>query len=162
MNLGKLLSAGKSIFGGGEPAAYRRNKRVYLPKFNAEKNPFTPKAPEPAPVTAVPETKKVPAPAVAKPAPAPAMSAARPVRATSWTSKLNPFRAPEPVRRAAPNVVQPELSLDAVKVVHNDLAAADIEIVPVKSRTVAPAEAPVLSPSRGAWKFTGEQLVKPV
>lgn len=148
MNLGKLLGAGKSIFGGGEPAAYRQNKRVYLPRFNAAKNPFVPKAPEPAPMM----EKK----------PAASAQSARPARATNWTTRLNPFRPPEPVRPVAPAVVQPELSLDAVKVVSNDLAAADIEIVPVKSRTVAPLETMPLPPSRGAWEFAGERLVKPV
>ena len=47
MNLGKLLGAGKSFFGGKGVVAYRENKRIYLPKFNAEKNPFLPKAAEP-------------------------------------------------------------------------------------------------------------------
>ena len=66
MNLGKLLGAGKTFFGGGDKVAYRENKHIYLPKFNAEKNPFAPKAAEPAPGTA-PEAKKVSAPAVARP-----------------------------------------------------------------------------------------------
>ena len=37
MNLGKLLGAGKSFFGGGGKVAYRTDKSFYLPKFNAEK-----------------------------------------------------------------------------------------------------------------------------
>ena len=149
MNLGKLLGAGKSFFGGGGNVAYREDKKFNLPKFNADKNPFAPKPAPPATVAA-PETKKVftPPPAVG------------PVRATSWKDKLNPFRAPEPPRLAPANAVQVELSLEAVKVVHNDLADADIEIVPVKSRTASPAEAPVLPPTRSAWEFLGERLVK--
>jgi hypothetical protein len=55
--------------------------------------------------------------------------------------------------------VQPEFSLDAVKVVHNDLADADIEIVPVKSHAAAPA-VPVLPPARRAWEYLGESLLK--
>ncbi len=149
MNLGKLLGAGKSFFGGGGNVAYREDKKFNLPKFNADRNPFAPKPAPPAPVAA-PETKKVFTPP----------PAAGPVRATSWKDKLNPFRAPEPARLAAPNAVQVELSLEAVKVVHNDLADADIEIVPVKSRTASPAEAPVLPPTRSAWDFLGERLVK--
>jgi hypothetical protein len=149
MNLGKLLGAGKSFFGGGGNVAYREDKKFNLPKFNADKNPFAPKPTQTAPVAA-PETKKVFTPP----------PAAGSVRATSWKDKLNPFRAPEPTRLAPANAVQVELSLEAVKVVHNDLADADIEIVPVKSRTASPAEAPVLPPTRSAWEFLGERLVK--
>ena len=70
---------------------------------------------------------------------------------------MNPFRAPEP-EKAMPVAVQPELSLDAVKVVHNDLSDADVEIVPVKSHVEAPA--PVLPPARRAWEYLGESVVK--
>ncbi len=40
MNFGKLLGAGKSFVNGGKAAAYRADKRVYLPKFVSPKNPF--------------------------------------------------------------------------------------------------------------------------
>jgi hypothetical protein len=90
-----------------------------------------------------------------KPAPQPA---AKPARA-AWTAKLNPFRAPEPVAPQLPAAVQPELSLDAVKVVHNDLSDADVDIVPVKSHA-APIAAPVLPPARHAWEFLGESVLK--
>ena len=40
MNLGKLLGAGKSFISGGKPAAYREDKRFYLPQFVSPKNPF--------------------------------------------------------------------------------------------------------------------------
>jgi hypothetical protein len=159
MNLGKLLGAGKSFFGGRDNAPYRENKRVYLPKFNAEKNPFLPKLAEPAPAR-VPESKKVSAPPPAQPEKTRGFADAKPARSTSWTAKLNPFRPPQPVRLAPQNTVQSELSLDAVKVIHNDLADADIEIVPVKSRTAALSEAPMLAPAREAWEFLGERLVK--
>ncbi len=56
--------------------------------------------------------------------------------------------------------VQPEFSLDAVKVVHNDLADADVEIVPVKSHAVASPEAPILPPARKSWDFLGERLMR--
>jgi hypothetical protein len=166
MNLGKLLGAGKTFFGGGNPAAYRQNKRIYLPKFNAEKNPFAPKPAEPAPAAAAPEMKKVSAPQFSTPFAAktqkiPILPAAKPARA-AWTTRLNPFRAPAPAAPPLAGAVQPELlSLDAVKVVHNDLADADIEIVPVKSRASAPVAAPLLSPAREAWEFMGESLLKP-
>lgn len=158
MNLGTLLGAGKTFFGGGDPVAYCRNKRVYLPKFNAEKNPFTPKPAEPA-SAAAPEAKKVSDLVTAGPQKVSASPAAKAAR-VGWTAKLNPFRAPEPVAPQSSRAVQPELSLDAVKVVHNDLADADIEIVPVKSRVVAPVETPVLPPARKAWEFLGESLLK--
>ncbi len=163
MNLGKLLGAGKSFFGGKGTVAYRENKKTYLPKFNTDKNPFTPKSAAAAPAAA-PEVKKVSAPVVAKPQPTPVFAAqqarpVRPVSAVSWKDKLNPFRAPEPVRSAPQNAVQVELSLESVKVVHNDLADADIEMVPVKSRTVSQPEVPMLPPARSAWEFMGERTV---
>jgi hypothetical protein len=128
MNLGKLLGAGKSFFGGGRVVKYRAGKNAGLPKFNVGKNPFVSKPAEvaaPAPASAA---QKISSPATAP----------RPVRAANWADKFNPFRAPEP---AAPMpTVQPELlSLDAVKVLHNDLSDAEVEIVPVRSRTVTPA-----------------------
>ena len=164
MNLGKLLGAGKSFFGGGGKVAYRTDKSFYLPKFNAEKNPFAPKPAEPAPAVA-PEVKKVSAAHLAKTQKIPVFAAqqpklAAPARSTNWTDKLNPFRAPAPTRLAPTAAVQVELSLEAVKVVHNDLADADIEVVPVKSRTVATPEPAMLPPARSSWEFLGERLVK--
>jgi len=166
MKLGKLLGAGKSFLSGRGTVAYRENKGVYLPKFNSEKNPFAPKPAEPAqdatPDATPPKLKSTPTPApvvakawkpALKPAPGPA-------RAIGWTSKLNPFRSPGPAAPPMPGAVQAELSLDAVKVVHNDLMDADIEIVPVKSRTVTVAETPVLPPARQPWEFLGERLIK--
>ena len=166
MNLGKLLGAGKSFFGGGDKIAYREDKKFNLPKFNTDRNPF---ALKPAVVAAAPvppqELNKVSLAAAAKTqkiaafATACAAKPAEPVRAVSWKDKLNPFRVPAP---SAPvtSAVQVELSLEAVKVVHNDLADADIEVVPVKSRTAVQPEAPMLPPARSAWEFLGERLVK--
>lgn len=125
MNLGKLLGAGKSFFGGRGSISYREKKGVYLPKFNSGANPF------------VNRPAEVVAPKAELPSAAP-----RAVRSMGWAEKLNPFRAapvePAPVLKA----VQPELSLDSVKVLHNDLSDADVEIVPLKSRTVTPVSAP--------------------
>lgn len=157
MNLGKLLGAGKSFFGGGGSVKYREDRRAYLPKFNTEKNPFCPRqadsVPEPAKTQKIPEistkTQKIPL------APAP-----RPVRTTSWTEKLNPFRAPQPAAVPMVGAVQSELSLDAVKVIRNDLMDADIEVVPVKSQTISAPETPALPPARHSWEFLGEKLVK--
>jgi hypothetical protein len=160
MNLGKLLGAGKTFFVGGGTAQYRLHKRIALPKFNEGKNPFLAKPVEPVSAVA-PEVKKVSVPVAAKTqkiSTMPAVAAAKPARA-GWTTKLNPFRAPEPVAPPA-MAVQPEFSLDTVKVVHNDLADADIEIVPVKSHAAAPVAAPVLPPARQAWEYLGESVLK--
>lgn len=182
MNLGKLLGAGKSFFAGQGSVSYREDKRVYLPKFNADKNPFTPKpaepapaAPKPAPAPAsAPAAKKISAP-VAAPAVVPVAtpvaakaqevritSNAKPTRVSKWTDKLNPFRAPEPIAPPMTGAVQVELSLDAVKPIGNDLADADIEVVPVKSRTVAPVDVTLLRASHEAWEIASERLVKSV
>ena len=164
MNLGKLLGAGKSFFGGGGNLAYREDKNFHLPKFNTDKNPFAPKPAEPLPVAA-PEVKKVSTPVAAravaktqKTTPPPPV--ARPARAAGWSTRLNPFRGPEPIASPMVNAVQVELSLEAVKVVHNDLADADIEVVPIKSRTIAEPETPILPPARQAWEFMGERLLQ--
>jgi hypothetical protein len=157
MNLGKLLGAGKSFFGGGGKVAYREDKKFQLPKFNSAKNPFAPKAANGAgelskvSLPAAAQTQRIPVVATAR-----AAKVAEPVRAASWKDKLNPFRAPTP----AASAVQVELSLESVKVVHNDLADADIEVVPVKSQTISQPEAPVLPPARQAWEFLGERLVQ--
>jgi hypothetical protein len=159
MNLGKLLGAGKSFFGGGGKVAYREDKKFNLPKFNADRNPFAPKA-----ASSADSLNKVSLPAAAKTQKIPVFAAptpkpAGPTRVTSWKDKLNPFRAPAPSAPVA-SVVQVELSLESVKVVHNDLADADIEVVPVKSRTISQPEAPMLPPARQSWEFLGERLVK--
>lgn len=160
MNLGKLLGAGKSFFGGGKAKAYRENKGVYLPKFNAEKNPFVSKSADSAGDVSGPKAVPVATAKAVTFSSAPLASApARPARAASWKDKFNPFRAPEPSSPAMVGAVQTELSLDAVKVIRNDLSDADIEVVPVKSQTVSPAEPPVLPPSRRSWNSLTERLV---
>jgi hypothetical protein len=177
MNLGKLLGAGKSFFAGQGSVSYREDKRVYLPKFNAAKNPFTPKPVEPMPVAkkistpvatpvampvAMPAAVPVATPIAAKAQEVRITNAARPVRAIKWTDKLNPFRAPEPVAPPMTGAVQVELSLDAVKPISNDLADADIEVVPVKSRTVATVDMTLLQASHEAWEIASGRLVKSV
>jgi hypothetical protein len=134
MNLGKLLGAGKSFFGGGRALKYRVS--AGLPKFNAGNNPFAAKPVVDAPPVPVESAKKISAAPVA---------VSKPVRANNWAGKLNPFRAPEPAV-PMPNVQPDLLSLDTVKVLHNDLSDADVEVVPVRSRTVTPvAPAGILS-----------------
>jgi hypothetical protein len=166
MNLGKLLAAGKSIIGGRREIAYHISDRAYLPKFISPKNPFAPpvKA-EPAPPVVVAPIKKGMASDGTKTQKLPTFPATR-FRKASWVSKFNPIsiwrgsRPPTPQKAQPP--LQAELSLDRVKVVHNDLSDADVEIVPIKSRTASEAVEPILSPAHGgdSWsrlsaKFLG-------
>jgi hypothetical protein len=162
MNLGKLLGTGKSFFGGKQTVAYRMN-RIMLPKFNDGKNPFTPKSAPEEPAAPKAEIKTAPAKPVAPKFAAPVAAVKKtpaPVVAEkprqNWATRLNPFRPPTPAPR--PLAVQSELSLDAVKVMHNDLSDADVDIVPVKSHASA-AAAPVLPPARRAWEYLGESVV---
>ncbi len=166
MNLGKLLGAGRSFFGGSVVVSYREDKRVYLPKFNSLKNPFEPKpAGESAPVArphAMPSAARAVAPVAAspeRPARPPVFTATKPPRAGGWTDRFNPFRGPEPVAPALAKPVQTELTLQAVKVLHNDLSDADVEVVPVKSRTLAPP--PQLQATREPLEFFPENRLQP-
>lgn len=151
MNFGKLLAAGKSWMNGSAEVSYRVDKQFYLPKFESPKNPHAhlPKVKAENPVAA---KKEIVAPKIEK---APAISTA-PKPQPNWTTKLNPFsqHAPEPKNERP--IVQSELSLDAVKVVHNDLTDADVEIVPTKSRPAPPD----LQPARKSWEILGERLLK--
>ena len=161
MSLGRLLATGKSLVGlrGGE-SRYRTDKNARLPKFASPKNPFAPaevavEPPVPAPTKpVVAETKVLRAP----------VSAAK---ATGWLSewgrKLNPLsRGPKPARLvkslaplSAPPPQQGELSLDAVKVMRNDLSDTDFEVVrPRATRLVSPVMAMAaekLEPVGAAW-----------
>ena len=169
MNFGKLLAVGKSMVSTQADVAYRTNKQVYLPKFESPKNPFA-HLPKPAPEKtdapmrngiAAAQMSRVPAP-MPSPAPVP-VAAAKPVSQAAfphgrWTGKLNPMSIirPAPAKPEAPRV-QAELSLDTVKVLHNDLTDADVEVVPIKSRPAPPAELP---PARTSWEILGERLLK--
>jgi hypothetical protein len=167
MNFGKLLAVGKGFLGGRGVVAYRADKRVYLPKFNSAKNPFVPKVVEkksaaaPAPQKmAVTVVAPVAAKAPAKTQKIPVFTAQQPLRVSNWAERLNPFRTPAPVAAPMLNPVQTELSLNAVKVLHNDLSDVDVEVVPVKSRTMAPMESPRLLPSREPLEFFGERQLE--
>jgi hypothetical protein len=171
MNLGKLLGTGKSIIGGGKPAAYRTDKRFYLPQFVSPKNPFANPAaqpaqtelPKPPPQDASVAQVKKSTPSWAKTQKMPAVAAqGATARATTWVSKLNPaaiFRAAPSSAGKIVTPVQAELSLEKVKVVHNDLTDADVEIVPMKSR---PAREPAadLPPAKKSWSDLGERIMK--
>jgi hypothetical protein len=157
MNLAKLLVAGTSIMNGRDKISYRANKHVYLPKFQS---PGIPVPAKPGAETIAAPALPAIAPAAVKTQKLPALSPG-PVRATSWTSKLNPislWRGPEMAAQGAPAVVQAELSLDKVKVVHNDLSDADVEVVPIKSRTADKTAVPVLPPPEKSWEFLAERM----
>jgi hypothetical protein len=160
MQLGKLLFAGKSVVNGREKISYRQNKLVALPKFVSRKSPFA-RSKAPADTAALPARKETEPASVAAPRKQPPISAA-PKSLAAWTSKLNPISlwagaAPAPQKQLP--AVQADLSLDAVKVVHNDLTDADVEVVPIKSRPAA-ASAPSLLPAKKSWELLGERLLK--
>ena len=164
MNLGKLLVAGKSVINGRAEVSYRANRHVYLPKFGLAQNPFkSPDEAEPAKpvaVTVAAPIKKAVTPVAAKTQKIPPWPP-RPVRATSWASKLNPismWRGSAPAAPSALCPVQSELSLDSVKVVHNDLSDADVEVVPIKSRMADKTALPVLPPPEKSWEFLAERM----
>lgn len=164
MNLAKLLAAGKSIVNGCEGISYRANKHVYLPKFGPAQNPFQPPA---SPEAAKPESdahlpvRKIAAPFAAKTQKIPPWPSG-PTRAASWASKLNPVSLwrDTPAPQDARQPVQSELSLDTVKVVHNDLSDADVEVVPMKSRPADPAAVPELPPPSRPWEFLAERMFR--
>jgi hypothetical protein len=170
MNLGKLLGAGKSFVSGHNAAAYRADKRVYLPQFVSPKNPFANSA---TPATQAELSKLSAEDSIATPGKkitpswiktqkiSVPVSQGTTARAATWVSKLNPisiFRVAPPFADRNVTPVQVELSLEKVKVVHNDLSDADVEIVPMKSR---PARAPTdLKPAKKSWEALGERIMK--
>ena len=161
MNLGKLLVAGKSIINGCAEISYRTNRRVYLPKFGPTQNVF--KLPEEAkPAGSAAETIPVPASQTAAPVAAKTQKIPpwpKASSATAWARKLNPISLwrglPPAAAVTAPQPVQSELLLDAVKVVHNDLSDADVEVVPIKSRTVDKPTVPDLPPRNVTSQLAG-------
>lgn len=186
MKLGTLLAAGKSIMKGQVNVSYRANRQVYLPKFGPVKNPFKTETPPPAetgdpasvapaamprPTRADPETlvASVMSRSAVLGQEIPAISAIAEKKKMGWAGKLNPAlifsraRArggDQPSEKAAkaqkPAATQTELSLDSVKVVHNDLSDVDVEIVPMKSRS-GPAE---LQPPKKSLEFLSERLLR--
>jgi hypothetical protein len=159
MNLGKLLFAGKSVVNGCGTISYRENKQVALPRFVSPKNPFGPSK-TPAETTPV-QAKKDTAPDLVATQKIPPVSSA-PKSFAVWTNKLNPaslWNSAPPAEQKTLPAVQTELSLDTVKVVHNDLSDADVEVVPIKSRSAA-SEVPALSTAKKSWEILGERLLR--
>jgi hypothetical protein len=117
---------------------------------------------EPRPTRAAPPEVSAPASVnntvAAKTQKIPAFSA---TSKTSWASKFSPksiFKAGAQSSPGAaeqkPAPMQAELSLDSVRVVHNDLTDVDVEIVPMKSRSASPDKKPAKTP----WESLGERL----
>ncbi len=132
--------------------------------------PVTEVKPEPAPgPTRLAPPEKPVATAVAAPVKAqPRPAGASHEKKSGWTDKFNPmaiFKS-TPAKAASPfgqNVtdktqksaaMQTELSLDAVRVVQNDLSDADVEVVPMKSRSTPPEG----KPAKKSWESLGERL----
>jgi hypothetical protein len=172
MNLGKLLGAGKSFISGGKPAAYRTDKRFYLPQFVSPKNPFATagmaptqaELPKPAEKKSLEQMKKTTAlPWMKTQKPSAQAAPVRSAGAATWATKLNPvsfFRTAQPVVDKSVATVQTELSLEKVKVVHNDLTDADVEIVPMKSRPAPEPTFAAAGPSKRSWEALGERIMK--
>src|SRR5271170_4191345 len=164
MSLAKLLATGKSVIGGNGAIIYRKDKRIYLPKFGSQKNPFAPaQAESPKTLAENPAAliKKTAAPFWAKTQKVPATSAVPKMisknPAPTWAAKLNPISLllgsqSKIAGQSEVRAVQVELSLEKVKVVYNDLTDAEVEIVPVKSRQPREADAPALRPAKQSWE----------
>ena len=68
------------------------------------------------------------------------------------------LRGSQPQETGSVLPIQAELSLEKVKVVHNDLTDADVEVVPMKSR---PAREPApLQTVKNPWTDLGERIMK--
>lgn len=151
MSLAKLLATGRSLIGSNEQGRYRANPRIRLPKFVSPKNPFmsapnkecspartvSPEQPAQSlsPQAAVDDTR-------AATTGLPVANAARvSVRSfIAWIAgaagRLNPFAwRPASATSAIPNfnrpATQPELVLEKIRVVRNDLSDADMEAAPM-------------------------------
>jgi len=191
MTLAKLLVAGNSIVNGGEEISYRANKHVYLPRFGAVRNPFqapvraeavvsrpavvimpVSRMPVLSPLQAPGQTStRVSAPVVAKtqtPVAAKTQKIPfcppRPARKTSWLGNWNLVaiwrnRQAKAINAQLP--MQSELSLNGVKVVHNDLSDADVEVVPMKSHApVGGTAVPDLPPPSRPWDYLAERMFR--
>ena len=153
MSLLRLLTAGKTLVGlKSSELRYRFSNPRGLPRFNAKKNPFRATTlPDPNIIGAIsPATRvelgkpdsAVPAPAKPSPQPSPLPVASKQssgsgvkrngllkqvTRVKSWFGWRNPAKAAG--RRPSRPLVQPELSLEKVRVMRNDLSDSDLEIV---------------------------------
>jgi hypothetical protein len=122
-----------------EPAATPRPTRLAPPE-----------APVAAPIkTVAAKTQKIPASISEK--------------KSGWAGKFSPKSIFKTVAKPnsgldgktqKPMETQTELSLDSVRVVHNDLSDVDVEVVPMKSRSTPPE----MKPAKKSWEILGERL----
>jgi len=130
-----------------KPAAALSSGQEAAPRPTRLAPPETPVA-EPIKTVAA-KTQKIPAPASDK--------------KSSWADKFSPKSIFKAVAKAdsgmtgktpKPIETQTELSLDSVRVVHNDLSDVDVEVVPMKSRSAPPE----MKPAKKSWEILGERL----
>jgi hypothetical protein len=168
MSMLRLLSTGKSLVGlKHSPARYRLGDSRALPKFNPGKNPFLAKAAlqktepsieEGSSSAASPAPDRLAVVSTGSPGSEPSVSTASPRSSTPFSFRSLLIRLFAPVRNcfrrktiapvtrkltSAPRLaIQGELSLDAVKVVRNDLSDGDLEIVPARQSAPGKTELP--------------------
>jgi hypothetical protein len=160
MILARLLTAGRSFVGAKESNnRYQVTNEKLLPKFNSRRNPFRAKGAvgesgvsEPAGMVERPEgTTDLRKSAQAGKAARADLEAgvvrrgwrSRVAQGAVWCSDrlkhLLPWRkrsdGPPAIPRFGRALVQPELSLETVKVVRNDLSDSDLEVVAAKLAT---------------------------
>lgn len=129
-------------------------------------SPMAEEANAPRPTRLAPPEVPVAAPiktVAAKTQKIPALSAVS-EKKSGWAGKLSPKSilkavAPKTIAQSSLDVQKPaetqaELSLDSVRVVHNDLSDVDVEVVPMKSRST-PSEK---KPAKKSWEALGERL----
>jgi hypothetical protein len=170
MSFGKLLAAGRSFIGGQGVGRYRLDPGLSLPNFTSPKNPFArpPRDEEAQTVNSEAPAQNLPNQAADTEARAASTSKLSndevrvSVRSNmrdalaSRMRKLNPIKSFAVSRskqtfahaRSLERPVQGELSLERVRVVRNDLADADLEVLPPGS---ARRERKTL-PEEGAWR----------
>ena len=130
--------------------------------------PAVPATPRPVRVAAEAPAARTAGPLAAIKKKLPALSAMAEKKTMDWAGKFSPAlifhrtsmkgggkSSDKAVKTQKPAEAQVELSLDSVKVVHNDLTDVDVEIVPMKSRSGPEPEAP-----KKSWGFLGEQLLR--
>jgi hypothetical protein len=184
MSLVRLLTAGKSLVGLKESEnRYRLSSQRLLPRFEPKKNPFgsgmqtqmeeSEKAAEPATAeprttaTAMTPASKTETVPVSTPHSVPFTGSllSRLWQQRSWFRGLFSRRGQRPVstRREAKRMLQVELSLQAVKVVRNDLSDSDVEIVTARqsatvNRPAAAESGAAAAPAIGRWSKAAERL----
>jgi hypothetical protein len=183
MSLLRLLTAGKCLIGVKDSHRYHLSRQRMLPKFDSKSNPFRlttrpegnlsdslvqtagaePDSAVNSSVAASPELPggaSNPPPAIPGIVPSgPNLSGAGKSRLAKLAAAL-PWLRPKPegsvIPRLSKPLVQGELSLDAVKVVRNDLSDSDLEVVTrhtvPEPASVAPITAEAPKSAEPAWK----------